>query len=360
MSSIDEVLDIDLNDVVSKAIRKQIKQLQKQVADQGKKLYNQSQEIQDLKARAKMTAIADGMIDKLRAKYAAIKDVKDHKGDVQVKESEGKYKFLRELAKMVFGITLEESLVSASSWQSSLVYASRNYKTEVCELLMLLDTSSWARQAIGEIGRFRLPSEYSAEGITTFLRKLHYGYNGNRYGGLYGWVSSGFDKDYAPYEFFMQSPHTVSEYCFGLVLESIKNKKEYSEELFGLPLYNSAVTDAQIKALGSLAADIPIKGNQQSTMHGKFIAKYLHQFEKADIDKLFAKMDLGTYEWSALNWGIFPVSYQMKAFRNMPFKALKDLVQNHNTRFSPEHQESIFADWFHHNPHPHTPKESAV
>lgn len=354
MSSIDEVLDIDLNDVVSKAIRKQIKQLQKQVADQEKKLYNQSQEIQDLKAKAKMTAIADGMIDKLRAKYAAIKDVKDHKGNVSQSEWRGKYQFIREVSKLIYGIVLEEELVSYDYVTCSLAYVARNHKDMFCEILGMVDQTAWCADKINEIRRFRMPVDFSLSEVKALIRTIPHSDS------ISAWIQDSFKESYTPISLLMKSPHFVKDECFGLVVQAIMDKRQYSERFFALPFCNGGVTESQIQTLGSLAVDIPVKGHQTETSHGKFIAMYLNKFRKSDIDKLFEKINLTSTDWSAMYWGIFPVEYQMKAFRKMTFKALTDLLGNHSSRFTVEHREAIYADWFYHNPHPHTPKASAV
>lgn len=349
-----DVLDIDLNDVVSKAVRKQIEQLQKQVADQEQKLYKQSQEIHDLKAKAKMTAIADGMIEKLRAKYAAIKDVKDHKGNVSQSEWRRKYQFIREASDLIYGVVLEVDLVSYDYVSCSLAYAARNHKDMFCELLAMVDQSAWCADKINEIKRFRMPVDFSLSEVKALIRTIPHS------GSIHSWILNRFKESYTPISLLMKSPHFVKDECFGMVVQSIVEKRQYSELFFALPFCNDGVTDDQIKTLGSLAADIPVKGNQNSTEHGKFVAKYLHQFHKEDIDKMFTKMNLTTYEWSAMYWGIFPVEYQMKAFRKMKFEDLRKLMGDYNSKFSEGQREAIFADWFYHNPHPHTPRESAV
>jgi hypothetical protein len=360
MSILENLLDIDLNNVVTKAVSDKIGALESEINRLNQRVSRQFIEIDDLKKKAKMAAIANGMIDKLRATYAGIKDVKDHNGNITTNSSQGQYTFIRKIAELVYGITLEESLVSSLYSHTSIAYAARDHKDAVCEILSMVEVSNWCADKINEIRLFRMPSAYSMGEVKAFIQKLPYGYNGNRFGGIRAWIEDRFGANYMPYDMIMKSPYFVSDECFSLVVESIKAKKAYSEDLFALPMYNGAVTDDQIKTLGSLAVDIPIKGHQTDSAHGKFIAKYLHQFHKTDIDKLFEKINLSTTDWSALYWGIFPVEYQMKAFRKMAFKALTELLGNHSGRFTVDNREAIYADWFLHNPHPHTPKDMAV
>ena len=158
----------------------------------------------------------------------------------------------------------------------------------------------------------------------------------------------------------LANPACVQDDVFAIMIESIKAKVQYSEDFFGMPLYNSAATDEQIRTLGSLAAQLTTKQLSKDNEAGKFVAKFMSKFNKEDIDLLFERINMTSTDWSTMYYGIFPVEYQMKAFRKMTFKALTDLLGNHGSRFTAEHREAIFADWFYHNPHPHTPKESAV
>ena len=355
MSTVDEILNIDLNDVVSKAVSKQIKAFEKTIEQNGKKISEQLLEIKSLKAKAKMTDTANGLIEKLRERYAAIKDTKDHRGDMLRTEAQGKYSFIREVAKLVHGIVLDEELVSKSYIHSALAYAARNYKQEVSDILRLIDTDQWVMPKLQEIHKFRMPSEFSKGEIMQVIRQIPYGYNGNNFGTITHWVESSL-TNYVPMDMLMKSPHFVADDCFALILTSIKENRPNSEDLFALPFYNSAITDDQIKALGALAADMPVKGRQQETRHGKFILKYMEKFNVEDIEKLFVKMNIGTCDWEAMYWGIFPLEYQMKAFRKMTFKKLSELLSSYGSKFGTDQKESIYADWFFHNPHPHTPK----
>jgi len=354
MSTIEEVLDIDLNDVVSKAINKRITQLEKQISDQEQKLHKQSQEIQDLNAKAKMADLANGLIEKLRAQYAAIKDVKDHKGNVSRSEWRGKYQFIRDVSDLIYGIVLEEELISYDYVTCSLAYAARNHKDMFCEILSMVDQSAWCADKINEIRKFRMPVDFSLSEVKSMIRTIPHSDS------ISAWIQDRFKESYTPLSLLMRSPHFVKDECFRLVVQAIMEKRQYSERFFALPFCNDGITDEQIQVLGSLAVDIPIKGHQTETSHGKFIAHYLRKFRKPDIDKLFEKINLTTTDWSALYWGIFPIEYQMKAFRKMTFKALTELLGNHSSRFTVENREAIFADWFIHNPHPHTPRPTSV
>jgi len=355
MGTVEGILDIDLNDVVSKEIAKRIKSLEKTIASQEKKMDEQYKEIQELKSKAKMANIANGLVENLRKRYAAIVAVKDHKGNVETSEPQGKYSFIRKVAKLVYGIVLDESLVSSSHSHSALAYAARNHKQEVCDILRLLDSDRWVSDKIRSIQSFRMPSEFSKSEIMGTIKNMPYGYNGCNFGTITHWVESGF-SNYVPLDLLMKSPHFVADDCFAAILDSIQNNKPHSGDLFALPFYNSHITDDQIKALGALAAAMPVKGRQEETYHGKFIAKYMERFNKEDIEKLFVSMNVGTCDWTALYWGIFPVEYQMRAFRKKTFKDLSYLVSSYGHRFSDGQKEAIWADWFHHNPYPHTPR----
>lgn len=359
MSSIDEVLDIDLNDVVSKAIRKQIKQLQKQVADQGKKLYNQSQEIQDLKAKAKVDDAAKEIVESLCKRYAATTATKETSNAYERSALHNQYLMVRDVVKLAYGKILPEDLTSRREVFNSIVWACKDHKKEVCSVLLVMDANG-TKQLRDSISGFHTPETYSKGAILQFLRKPHRGYNGDHLRCLHHWIGERFSFDYCPYEMLLANPACVQDDVFAIMIESIKAKVQYSEDFFGMPLYNNAATDQQIKTLGSLAAQLTTKQLSKDTEAGTFVAKFMSKFNKEDIDLLFERINMTSTAWSTMYYGIFPVEYQMKAFRKMTFKALKELVQNYSSRYSPEHQELIYADWFYHNPHPHTPKESAV
>lgn len=359
MSKVDEILNIDLNDVVSKAVSKQIKAFEKTIEQQEKKIADQSIELKSLKAKAKLTDTANGLIEKLRERYAAITDTKDNQGNMLRTEAQGKYSFIREVAKLVHGIVLDEELRSKSYTHSALAYAARNHKQEVSDILRLIDTDQWVIPKLQEIHKFRMPSEFSKGEIMQVIRQMPYGYNGCSFGTITHWVESSF-TNYVPMDLLMESPHFVADDCFQMVLTSIKEDRPNSGDLFALPFYNYAITDDQIKALGALAADMSVKGRQQETHHGKFILKYMEKFNKEDIEKLFVKMNIGTCDWEPLYWGIFPLEYQRKAFRKMTFKRLSELLSSYGSKFGTDQKEAIYADWFLHNPHSHTPKSLQV
>lgn len=359
MNSIEEVLDIDLNDVVSKAIKKRIKQLEKQVADQEQKLYNQSQEIQDLKAKDKVDDAAKEITEALRNRYAAVTATPATSDAYERSVLHNQYRMVRDIVKLTYGKTLPEELSSRSDVFYSIMWACKDHKKEVCNVLLAMD-SNGTKHLRDSISGFHTPEMYSKNAIMQFLKNPHRGYNGSHLRCLYHWIGERFSMNYCPYEMLLANPACVQDDCFATMIESIKAKIEYSEDFFGMPLYNSAATDEQIKTLGSLAAQLTTKQLSKDTEAGQFVAKFMSKFNKEDVDLLFERINMTSTEWSTLYYGIFPVEYQMKAFRNMTFKALKELIQNYNSRYSPEQQESIFADWFIHNPHPHTPRPTSV
>jgi len=359
MNTIENLLDNDLNYVISKAIAEKIANLESQIENCHELLEKANAENRQLKKDAKLAAIANGMIEAIRAKYQAVKLVKATSSSHEISVWHGRYIIIRDVIKAIYGDSLPETFAGFREDFYSIVWNCKDHKDRVCSILEMIGGNENAG-LIESIRRFRMPHEFTKAEIISFIKKPHYGYNGGRFNAIGNWIGERFAMGYTPYDLLFQNKHIVSDDCFAMVLDAITLKVEYSEDFFGIPLHNSGATDEQIKALGTLAAVMPLKGARNDTQQGKFIEKFLHKFNKEDIEILFERIQLTSMDWSALHYGIFPVEYQMRAFRRMSFKDLKGMIGSYTGRFSDGQIESIYADWFIHNPHPDTPRNTSV
>lgn len=351
----ENILDIDLNEVVSKSIKEKIAELEAQANELQTRIYQLQTENKSLKDGANMTAVASGLVAQIQQRWNLIKVAKT--ADCrEISQIQGRYMLIRDLVEAIHNATMPKEMLGFRADFYAFVYNCKDRKELVIPLLEMIGEAT-ALKLKDAIKAFRMPSEWSVQEIKSFLKKPHYGYNGGRFGGVGNWIENNFQSNYAPYDLIFQNPHIVSDECFELVIDAIKGGVQYSEDFFGIALHNHHVSDDQIKALGTLAATIPITKNNQDSQQVKFISKYVGRFHKADIDSLFERINLTTTDWKPLHYSIFPVEYQMRAFRKMSFKGLRDLIGGYNLRHSPEQVEAIFADWFIHNPHPHTPRK---
>ena len=353
MSSIEEVLDIDLNDVVSKAVREKIADLEQVIKYQNKTISEKAKEIQTLKSNIDANNADAAVFSELRSRYAAFKTTFDQKGDVDI--CIGKHQFLMIANILELAYNKNPSGAGWYGWRSgslagNLAANFHHCKNELCAVVRAVSPNH--AELVPMLSRFVMPWDYPKERVVKFLKDLPYNTNGCMFGIHEYWVNEGIGVKNMPWDFIMQSPHILEDDVFELFIEAISGKpyrKSESYLLFALPKFNKNVTKSQIDRMAEVALAY---SHQELKMDQviAFVKNGLSSFSTEIVEKFFAKAE-GVPEYSILSWQWFPVEYQKRFLKQKPIKEVWQILNSYNCQWKDEDKFSFMEEYF---------KESAV
>jgi len=349
MSTIEEVLDIDLNDVVSKAVREKIADLEKTIASQRATISKQSGEIKKLQAH-----IDDGNADalvlgKVREKYLALKTIYDKESrNVDTCVPQQQFNIISKILEMAYG-----QIPTGGGWHGyrsgsllgNLLVNFHHCKDDLCAVLRVVVPSH--AELIPRVVSFRMPWDYPKKDVLNFLKELPYNTNGCMFGIHEYWVNEGVGVKNMPWDMIMKSPFILEDDAFGLLINAIQGKpymKSEAYNLFAIPKFNTGITQEQKNRM----AEVVLGYNEQALKMAEviaFVKNGLKTFPNEIVEKFFAKAKPEA-NYCLLSWQWFPIEWQKKFLKERPFHEAWKILTSHNCQWMDEDKEAFMEEYF--------------
>jgi len=343
-----ELLNIDLNEIVSKEISEKITSLEEQLQDASKTISEQRKEISRLKTESSNTENTAHLFNKMREAFSNIKQgEKDTCGYYDSRQN-NQFLFIEKILDSLFGIKKAYNGWYCSRDQGSLaVHLAVNYydhKKEVMSLLQLLVPTDDATKAISFIKAFKMPYDYPKESVIDYVKAPKYNTNSAIFGVSEFWVGSGASPTVnMPHDLIMKNPYILEEDVFSMILDSINRNIPESYYLFALPIYNKNTSKNQISRLGECLIKLTQSRLGFDTVKD-FISKFIHDFNHATLDFLynFASDD---NQFRLLNWQKFPVEYQMRYLKSKDFDLINKILNNYDCKWSSDQKKTFLKEY---------------
>ena len=309
----ENLLDVDLNDFVTKKVTKKIKSLEKQLKDSNDKNYDLYNQINNLKKEVDASKITLTLLHYLRDEFAKIKCGESDSGGWYDSKEKNQFVFIKKILLNVFNIKEEYGgWKSCRSYGTLGLYLAINYYNHKEVLINLIKTLIPDYfKIVSVIESFKMPYDYTKDEVISYVENPLYNTNGCIFGGSEYWVESGATlKTNMPHDLIMKNPHILEDDVFEMLLETIYKRSSHYYYLFALPEYNKNISDKQIILLGEALIDLGKNVLEYDNVK-KFINDNIKKFSNRTLDFLFQFIQ---YEnnYGMFYWATFPNEYQMK------------------------------------------------
>ena len=344
----DNLLEIDLNEFVSKQIAEKIGFLKEELINTRNKISEQYQEISALKKQVDDSKMALGLFEYLRNEFLRIKQSEKDEGGCFNSKQLNQFLFIEKVLLNIFNIKKE-----ANGW-----YCSRNYgglvahlavnfysnKNIVVNLLKILMPN--CSKEISFIESYKMPFDYTKEEVIEFVKNPKFNTNCCIFGITQYWMEYGAGKTNMPYDLIMKNPHILEDDVFDLVLNSIEKKVSNYNYLFALSIYNTNISTKQLIKMGELLINLETEILNYKEVQS-FISENLKKFSIKTLDFLYNKIQYDN-QFKTLHWEKFPNEFQMKFLKIKSLDEILKILTAHSCTWTIEQKEHFLKEFTNH------------
>jgi len=330
-----EYLDVDLNDIATKAIREEISSLESTI-----------------KRLKKEDALLCNTIDSLKCKLTSAENFSFISASIvaqwaECKTTTEKCEYIEKIMLWVFGIKKTYSFYGdRGGLLRNLAINYYHHKEELISVITMLDikhSSSpynfMAGSYIDSIKNFIMPCDWSKEQVLQYVKSPHYCTNACNYGaGEFYFESDG----NVPHDLIQANKHIIWPDVFDEVINTIKRDSSNSIYLYTIPKYNAAISRDQIKRLGSTL--IGKKGKFYDITE-EFVKKNMSIFDKATLEYFYLISSHGN-QFNLFHWQNFPIEYQQRYLRERPILKILPIILDHNCKWTDEQKEEFLRGYY--------------
>lgn len=337
MSSLENLLDIDLNEVVSKAVNDKMRELEREVSELKKGRNENVATIAGLKKKVSEAEDILAMSETVKNRYASIKGTDNEQADSK------RFEMIAGFMDLAFGEKPAYGHQHDSPMWANLAVNFHHCRESLCiavKAIMAEGGYTTASQIIGNVSAFKMPWDYPKDVILKFVRETPYNTNGVMTGIIRYWLAKGCGYNNVPYDLILKSPFFKDDDVFKEVLAAIKSERAQSDLLFMLPNVNE-LSDDQIKEMGRLVVGKTIHGDSEMA---KFVKKHLHRFDEPTIENL-CKRSVDGYGWKLLNYQWFPVKYQKQFLMAKEFKEILHIFSQSGCEWTVDQKREFLSEY---------------
>lgn len=339
-----EILELDLNELVSGQIKHKIEALEVEVEKYKNLAYHKGNQAAIFEAQlqklADVESYGNKLADLLRSKFA----------EIPKSEKLQKYQYISRILFNLFGIESEYGYISDQcSLEAMLAVSFYKHKVVLCEFLRACVDSSSAM--ISFIEKFKMPYDFPKHQVMDFVKNLKYNTNGNFFCenqafNLIYWVRGGGTLDNVPYDLIMKNPHILEDDVFEELLYSIRKFAINSNALYllELPKYNKSISIEQIQRMGEILIEFG-KDKILKKIASNFIEFNIKQLNAKTLDFLL-DVSHSDNQYSSLHWSRFPNKYQMKFLKSKSFEDVFAIISKYDCKWSTEQKEQFLKEYF--------------
>ena len=339
------ILDIDLNELVSKEVSEKIEGLEKQLQKSYEENRSLSKQINVLKDSGKDALIILSLLDYIRTSFTAIEADKPDKDGWFNSKQKKQFLFIENVLLNLFGIAKEQNGWYCNRHDGSLsVHLAINFyksKQTVIDLLSIIKPDS--AKEINFIKSFQMPYDYPLQEVMSYAKRPKYNTNGCIFGITQYWIEYGAGLQNMPHNLIMQNPLILTPDVFKVLLDTARSGQGESHYLFSLPAYNSKISDSQIKMLGECLMAVPKAFLSYDSLK-EFLSKNLTAFNNKTLDYLYGLMTSDN-QYKALHWENFPQEYQHRFLKAKPFTEVLSILTGYSCKWTPEQKEAFLKEY---------------
>ena len=341
----ENILNLDLNDIVSKEVQEKINGLNERISSLSKE--NRELRAEERKAKDALLKVENfsKLFESSKAAYGSIESTpKDKDGFGGRTLAHNKYLFISGVMESLFKIKEEHGFVYGWGLIDNLIlnfYSNKPSLIDICRALDINEYSCNNNSIIEKIKNSLMPYDYPKDEIIKFVRKPHYCTNGAMFSISDLW---NFGKSNTPHSLLDASPFIADEDVFQEVLKTVASGgSSYNLLLYAIPKYNKHITDEHIVRLGEtlIGRERRIFGDNEVL---SFVANNLKKFNDKTLDYLFGFIT-NDNQFKVFHWEKFPYRYQCRYLMNLEFKDIKILFSS-SCRWTDEEKETFLAEYF--------------
>ena len=344
-----EYLEIDLNDIASEAIRKQITKLEGIIKENADKVISLRKEDKKLREFTKIGSDFKDLSDLYVEKFRAIDNVKNKNEIVKYKQ-ELQFLFIQNILESFFGIHAKFGkwfgYRGGSLW-GNLAVNYYDHKEVLFKVLRVLNLNPaddfFDASLMSKIGSFVMPYDYPKDRIMAFVKAPKYNTNGCIFDPSEYWVRNPMTEN-IPYSLLMRSPYILDKDVFSELLDTIRSRKSNWHYLYKLSIY-SDLTKTQINAMGNIIiSDITYYTVNGYDYVKQFVARHILDFSDKIVNALYKDISADN-QFKTLNWKKFPVKYQQKYLMSRSFEGIMKILNNYDCKWTDEEKQSFLTKY---------------
>lgn len=339
------ILDIDLNELVSKEVSEKIEGLEKQLQKSYEENRKLAKQVDELKLRGKDAKITNSLLDHIRTSFLAIEADKPDKDGWFDSKQKKQFLFVEKVLLNLFGIAKEQNGWYCSRHDGSLsVHLAVNFyknKQTVIDLLTVIKADS--AKEINFIKAFQMPYDYPLQDVLNYVKAPKYNTNGCIFGIGQYWIEYGAGLQNMPHNLIMQNPLILTPDVFKVLLDTAKSGQGESHYLFSLPVYNKDISEAQVKQLGECLLSVPPKWLTYDDFK-RFLSDNLTRFNNKTLDYLYGLMTADN-QYKTLHWENFPQEYQHRFLKSQPFEDILKIITGYSCKWTVEQKELFLKEY---------------
>lgn len=332
-------MDIDLNEVVSKAVNDKIRELEGEVSALNKKANEDRVAIAGLKAKVSEADDILSLSAAIKARYSALKHIY---GDYETSVAEQQYEIICGFMKLAFGEKPYTDRFHGNYrgilWPNLAVGFHHCIENLVVAIKAIVPDSS---KLVSNISHYTIPWNWNRATLSKFLKECPYNTNGGMTGISEYWMEGGAGYKNVPYDIVLKSPLFREDGLFNELCDAIRSKRQCSDYLFILPDVNE-LSDEQIGEMGRLVPGNTIHKDSNMAL---FIKRYLRKFDEDTIGKICQKAVDG-YGWELLNYQWFPVKWQKQFLMGKEFKEILSIFAQSGCEWTVEQKREFLSEYF--------------
>jgi len=331
-----EVLDIDLNEVVSKEVKQKIERLESRIVELQKNKIELRGQILGYKNSESKYLNFNELSILIHEQFQSIKSTPETSGSSEKPKSYNRLVYIRDVMNNLFGIKPKYGIMGHRDvcfWQN-LAVSFYDHKEVLCNVLKICvgneGNDVWSTNSINNIKSFVMPYDRDKEYVLKYIKAPHYCTNGAIFG-MSEFYVRGELKSNIPHDLILKNPNAIKSDLFNELLKTIKDKKSNYYYLYAIARFNT-LTGLQTKELGETLINLP-DASLGYDEPKKFITSNLLKFNKKTLDYLFEKTTTDN-QYKMFHWGKFPVKYQHKYLMDKDFDFIQKTINNYSCEWT--------------------------
>jgi hypothetical protein len=341
-----DLLEFDLNEVVSKAVSAKIADLEKQVSDHSQQTSNYHNEISKLKKQVRDAKLTLAFITMLRDEFAAIESDPREPNDYQKYKSQKQYLYIEELMKVLFNKLPENGGWHSSRGEGNLksylavnFYSSKDILLSILPLILPDDKTA---EIISFIKDFKMPYDWDKSQVLTFVKNPGTCTNGSYIGISNFWIERGAGTNNCPYNLVMMNKQFLDEDVLEVVFNGLGN--QYSNYSYFLSLYNYHQLSDEL--INRFTKSINAYSSKASTFENvkKFVVDNLKRFNDENINHYYSNIT-DNNQYNTFYYDKFPVSYQHKYLLTRPVSVVLSNLTGHRCQWTEQEKINFLKEY---------------
>lgn len=340
----DNILEFDLNELVSKQVSEKINGLKLHIQSQNKTLAEYRKEIADLNKANKKFNSAISLLDRLREKFSKVEGKPETSDRNKTTFRQEKYLFVKTILKDLFDL---EPLTKNCFDVGFALQLAVNYYDHKEVLKQVLDyISEDPSTECGIINGFVMPYDWNKAQVLKWINGSKYNTNGCHKGISTYWLESGGKESNAPHDLILKNKYFLEDDVFEEVIKNMTNSKGI-EHLLSLPQYTNLSQD-KLERMGEKLIELPSSYFSYEEVK-TFVKLYLKNLNEKTVEFLYKKVRSDNH-YSTFHWENFPQAYQERFLLEKTFQEVFKIIGDYSCKWSEQQKRDFLRKYLEKTP----------